>query len=52
MTTCKECGRELDAEDLVRHELERSVIVHCPGCECLLGRYNRHGDDPKTDLQT
>ncbi|WP_192498303.1 hypothetical protein [Halorussus halophilus] len=49
MTTCKHCGRTLDAEDLVRHERGRLVVVHCPECKCLLGQYNRHGDDPKTD---
>jgi hypothetical protein len=49
MTTCKGCGRELDAEDLVRHERGRFVVVHCPDCKRLVGRYNRHGDDPHTD---
>ena len=49
MTTCKRCGRELAANDLVRHERGRFVIVHCPDCEFVLGRYDRHGDGPETD---
>ena len=48
MTVCKHCGRRLDAEDLLRHERTRLVVVHCPDCKGFLGRYNRHGDDPKT----
>lgn len=49
MTTCKGCGRDLTAEDLVRHERGPTVVVHCPECKRVLGRYNRHGDDPNTD---
>ncbi|WP_435179866.1 hypothetical protein [Halorussus sp. AFM4] len=49
MTTCPGCGRDLDAEELVRHERDRFVVVHCPDCKRPLGRYNRHGDDPRTD---
>ena len=49
MRTCKGCGRELDAEDLVRHERGRFVVVHCPDCKRPFGRYDRHGDDPETD---
>ncbi|MFC7080931.1 hypothetical protein [Halorussus caseinilyticus] len=37
MTTCKGCGRHLDAEDLVRHERGRFVVVHCPDCKCQSG---------------
>lgn len=49
MPVCTHCGAEHDAEDLVRHEMPGLVLVHCPDCERLLGRYRRHGDAPETD---
>jgi uncharacterized Zn finger protein len=49
MVTCPSCGSDHPPEELVRHECERLVIVHCPDCEALLGRYRRHGDAPETD---
>jgi uncharacterized Zn finger protein len=49
MPVCRSCGAEHTAEELVRHEEPRVVLVHCPDCECLMGRYRRHGDDPETD---
>jgi hypothetical protein len=50
MPTCPRCEATHPAADLVRHEEPRVVLVHCPDCECLLGRYRRHGDAPETDL--
>ncbi|WP_202935072.1 hypothetical protein [Halorussus amylolyticus] len=52
MRTCNGCGRDLAVEDLVRHERGRIVLVHCPDCKRVLGRYDRHGDDPKTDRRS
>ncbi|WP_458189337.1 hypothetical protein [Haladaptatus sp. NG-WS-4] len=49
MPTCKHCSGEFSAEDLVRHEYERTVVVHCPDCNCVMGTYNRHSEPPKTD---
>jgi hypothetical protein len=49
VTTCKQCDRELAAEELVGHERGRYGIVYCPDCEFVLGRYDRHGDESKTD---
>jgi len=39
MPTCPHCGDEFDAEDLVRHEHVSLVVVHCPECNQLMGRY-------------
>lgn len=44
MLTCKGCGAEHSVEALVRHEHDRLLVVHCPDCGCVLGRYRRHGD--------
>jgi uncharacterized Zn finger protein len=49
MPTCHRCGGSHETADLVRHERARLVLVHCPDCECLMGRYRRHGDAPATD---
>ena len=49
MPVCPHCGAEHDVEELTRHEMPGLVLVHCPACERLLGRYRRHGDDPETD---
>jgi hypothetical protein len=49
MPTCRHCSAEVATEDLVRHERPGLVRVHCPQCQCLLGRYRRHGDAPETD---
>jgi hypothetical protein len=49
MVTCRNCECEYTADELVRHESERLVLVHCPDCRALLGRYRRHGDAPETD---
>ncbi|MGM0590872.1 MAG: hypothetical protein ACQETI_04445 [Halobacteriota archaeon] len=49
MTICPRCGAEHEPEELIRHETERLLLVHCPDCEALLGEYRRHGDDPQTD---
>ena len=40
MPRCKGCGNECDVTELVRHENEGTVIVHCPECGQLLGTYN------------
>ncbi|WP_257298926.1 DUF6510 family protein [Haloarchaeobius sp. FL176] len=39
MPTCGHCGQETPVESLVRHEHETGVVVHCPDCNCVLGRY-------------
>ncbi|MFH5797851.1 hypothetical protein [Haladaptatus sp. CMAA 1911] len=49
MPTCNHCEGDFTANDLVRHEYERIIIVHCPDCGCVLGQYNRHSGPPKTD---
>jgi hypothetical protein len=49
MPTCSRCGETHETADLTRHEEARLVPVHCPDCDCLMGRYRRHGDDPQTD---
>ncbi|WP_433623134.1 hypothetical protein [Halomicrococcus sp. NG-SE-24] len=49
MPTCKHCDREFVAEDLVRHERGRLVIVHCPDCKHVVGTYDRHSGPPQTD---
>jgi len=43
MPTCKHCGREFGPGELVRHETDRLLLVHCPECEMPLGSYRRHG---------
>ncbi|MFB6164893.1 MAG: hypothetical protein ABEJ31_07025 [Haloarculaceae archaeon] len=43
MPTCTHCGADLDAADLVRHETERLIRVHCPECETPMGAYRLHG---------
>ncbi|MFC6731940.1 hypothetical protein [Haladaptatus sp. DYSN1] len=50
MTTCSHCGNEYTADQLIRHERPRLVVIHCPGCNAPLGQYRRHGDDPHVDL--
>ncbi|WP_199174830.1 hypothetical protein [Halegenticoccus soli] len=49
MPTCKYCGAEREPSELIRHERPGVLLVHCPECQRLLGRYRRHGDDPDTD---
>jgi uncharacterized Zn finger protein len=39
MPTCPHCGTTHETEDLVRHECETLVVVHCPDCSGGLGRY-------------
>ena len=51
MPVCRHCEAEHAAEELVRHESRAVVLVHCPDCGCLMGRYRRHGDDPQTDAR-
>ncbi|WP_327052169.1 hypothetical protein [Halomicrococcus gelatinilyticus] len=49
MPTCKHCKATFTAEDLVRHEKGRLVVVHCPDCKHVVGTYNRHSGPPRTD---
>lgn len=49
MPTCKHCKTTFAAEDLVRHEKGRLVVVHCPDCKHVVGTYNRHSGPPRTD---
>ncbi|HKL28050.1 MAG TPA: hypothetical protein VJ898_02165 [Natrialbaceae archaeon] len=39
MPTCRHCGAEHEAADLVRHERNGLLLVHCPDCNCLMGTY-------------
>jgi len=41
MADCPRCGGDFDVDDLVRHERESLVRVHCPDCATLLGDYDR-----------
>ena len=47
MVTCTGCGESYAPDELVRHERGRLLVVHCPDCRCVLGRYRRHGADPR-----
>lgn len=49
MPKCNRCSGQFDAEDLVRHEYEHLVVVHCPDCGFVMGQYNRHTEAPRTD---
>jgi phage FluMu protein Com len=44
MPQCRYCDADLDADDLVRHERNALLRVHCPECKNLLGAYR----DPST----
>ena len=50
MTTCSYCKRESDVTELVRHEHDGMLFVHCPHCNHVLGVYNEHRQHPETDL--
>ncbi|MFC5972425.1 hypothetical protein ACFPYI_13875 [Halomarina salina] len=39
MPTCPNCGADHETAALCRHEREGLVVVHCPDCNFLLGRY-------------
>ncbi len=48
MPTCRGCGGEYDAADLVRHERDGVVVVHCPNCQYRMGTWRDpagHPDD-------
>jgi NAD-dependent SIR2 family protein deacetylase len=49
MPVCSHCETDYEVDDLVRHDRRGVLLVHCPSCECLLGRYRRHGDRPAVD---
>lgn len=42
MPRCKRCGAEHDVTEIVRHEHDSLVVVHCPDCMGVMGRYNAH----------
>jgi hypothetical protein len=44
MPHCRYCDADVDVDDLVRHEREDLLRVHCPECKGLLGAYR----DPST----
>jgi len=39
MPSCPGCDGEYEAAELVRHEHESLVVVHCPDCNQLMGQY-------------
>jgi len=39
MPTCAHCGQSIPVDELVRHEHETRVVVHCPDCHCVMGQY-------------
>jgi len=45
MPTCNHCGTEHEAPELVRHEREGLLLVHCPDCNCLR-KLSRSGRSP------
>lgn len=47
--TCRNCQSELAPEDLIRHDHDELLIVHCPECRFMMGTYNRHSQPPRTD---
>jgi uncharacterized Zn finger protein len=47
MPKCRNCSGEFDASELVRHERDGLVVVHCPDCEFAMGSYNSHGSRPR-----
>lgn len=46
MPTCQACDGTHEADELVRHEREGVVTVHCPDCHATMGRY-REGGAPR-----
>ncbi|MEF8773874.1 MAG: hypothetical protein V5A37_04055 [Halobacteriales archaeon] len=40
MPTCRNCGADHDVVDLVRHERDGTVVVHCPDCSFPMGRWD------------
>lgn len=49
--TCRNCQAEIAVEDLVRHDHDELVMVHCPKCGFTMGTYNRHSEPPRMDRQ-
>lgn len=43
MVTCPGCDRDLEADELTRHEFPGLLVVHCPDCGRFIGQYRRHG---------
>ncbi|MFB6105467.1 MAG: hypothetical protein ABEJ70_00700 [Halobacteriaceae archaeon] len=41
MATCPSCGADHPASELVRHEGETYVVVHCPDCRRRLGGWRK-----------
>jgi uncharacterized Zn finger protein len=39
MPSCPCCDSDHGTDDLVRHERRTLVVVHCPDCNQVLGRY-------------
>jgi hypothetical protein len=46
MAHCRYCDVDVDVEDLVRHETDGFVRVHCPECSGLLGTYRDPSQKP------
>jgi uncharacterized Zn finger protein len=49
MATCKACGDEFAPADLIRHDSDRVLVVHCPACGAFMGSYRHHGDRVSAD---
>ncbi|WP_435361264.1 hypothetical protein [Haloarchaeobius sp. DFWS5] len=39
MPTCASCESTVSTDDLVRHERDGFLFVHCPECHCCMGHY-------------
>ncbi len=52
MPTCKHCATEVETEDLVRHERHGLTLVHCPDCNCLLGKYRDPSYRPRGQVES
>lgn len=47
MPTCTRCGADHPTEELVRHEQDGMLFVHCPDCQHPFGVYNRRAERPR-----
>jgi hypothetical protein len=43
MPTCRACGHEHATDRLERHVHDELLVVRCPDCGCVMGRYHDPG---------